>query len=229
VVAASVTENPAGPTVTTSPSADTAGAATDPAKPAEVAMVDTKPAPRDAKSVDKSKGADRDDRAAPDRSKPDAKPDKPDTAAKADETKTEETAGGAGGTTATPKEEPKKNPSIEDLFNAPAADTKPAETKPVEVKPADEGPTELTNDEVKKGMGSIKARVQDCYAKFKVAGTVTVSATIEPDGVVTKAVAVDEKFANTDTGFCVAEAVSHAIFKKWNGPARTVRYPFRLQ
>jgi hypothetical protein len=231
VVAASSTDPQAGSSGSSAAGEKAAGGG-DETKPTEVAMADTKPAPRDAKT-DKPAATrpDKPDKAVADRSKADAKPDTADTA-KPDDTKPDEGGGGgaAAGGGATPKEEPKKNPSIEDIFNAPAGGG-PAAEKPVETKPAAdaEGPTELTNDEVKKGMGSIKARVQDCYAKFKVAGTVTVSVTIEPDGIVTKAVAVDDKFANTDTGFCVAEAVSHAVFKKWNGPARTVRYPFRLQ
>lgn len=123
-----------------------------------------------------------------------------------------------------PKAEEKPKDAIEQLLGAAPEDNTAKETKA-----AEDLPTELADAEVKKGMGGIKARVQDCYARYKVPGMVKVKTTIEPDGGVSSAVAVDDKFANTETGQCVADAVQLAKFKKWSGAQRVVTYPFVLK
>lgn len=120
------------------------------------------------------------------------------------------------------KPEAPKN-EIDDLFgDKPAADKKVEEAKPAL-------PEKLSQNDVKSGMGSVRARVQACYDKYKITGQVKLKVRIEPDGSVSKAEAVDDKFKGTETGACVGQAVSTAKFPAVSGPALTVTYPFLLQ
>ena len=68
-----------------------------------------------------------------------------------------------------------------------------------------------------------------CYERYKVPGTVKVKVTIANTGAVTKATAVDGTFKGTETGACVAQAVSQADFPAWDGPPMSLTYPFLLQ
>lgn len=141
------------------------------------------------------------------------------------------------------KDPPKKDEPKKDVENKPAgndldslldhaagsdgsqqddADDKPAVT---EKKPAK---SKLSRGDVQTGMRSVKARVAACYEQFKVPGTVQVKVTISNTGVVTKATA-SGKFANTDTGACVARAVTAATFPEFSGPSMSLTYPFLLQ
>lgn len=88
--------------------------------------------------------------------------------------------------------------------------------------------TKLSRTDVQKGMRAVTARVGACYEQFKVPGTVKVRVTIANTGVITEAKATGS-FANTDTGACVAKAVSQASFPEYDGPPMSLTYPFLLQ
>jgi hypothetical protein len=114
-----------------------------------------------------------------------------------------------------------------------AAGSEGKKDKPVEKK-ADEAPKpaagkqSLSRSEIQNGMRAVKARVAACYEQFKVPGTVQVKVTISNTGVVTASDATG-KFGNTDTGACVAKAVSMATFPEFSGPSMSLTYPFLLQ
>jgi len=77
-------------------------------------------------------------------------------------------------------------------------------------------------------MRAVSPRVSACYERFKAPGTVKVKVSIANTGVVTKSRATG-KFAATDTGACVAKAVSQASFPEFAGPSMSLTYPFLLQ
>ncbi len=127
---------------------------------------------------------------------------------------------------ATPPEAPKAEPKneIDEIFgDKPSAEKKPAEAAGPAL------PEKLAQGDVKKGMGSVKARVQACYDQFKIPGTIKLKVKIEADGSVGSADVVDPKFAGTDTGACVASAVKTAKFPAVSGPPLVISYPFILQ
>lgn len=138
-----------------------------------------------------------------------------------------------------PKDEPKKDEPKADAPRAgggldslldEAAGVEESD-KPVEEKPAaDKVATKkkLERSDIKDGMKSILPRVSACYDQYKVPGTVSVKVSIANTGVVTQATATG-KFANTETGACVAKAVSQATFPEWDGPPMSISYPFLLQ
>lgn len=111
---------------------------------------------------------------------------------------------------------------------AKAATAAPVEDKPEPAAPA--APDQLSREDIKQGMRTVHARVQACYDKFKVPGTIKVRVKIDPDGSVASADAVDDKFKSTETGFCVSEAVKTAKFRTFSGSAMIIGgYPFKLQ
>jgi hypothetical protein len=105
--------------------------------------------------------------------------------------------------------------------------TAPSSPAPTE-KPEEKLPESLTSKQVRDGMTLVKARVQACYDKYKVAGVVEIKVKIDRDGTIADSDAVG-KFAATETGLCVGQAVRHAAFPKFSGPPMNFTYPFRLQ
>jgi hypothetical protein len=120
--------------------------------------------------------------------------------------------------------DPAAHNEIDDIFgDKPTTAAKPA-------APAGPAlPEKLGQDDVKKGMASVKARVQACYDEFKVSGTIKLKVKIEVDGTVSSADVVDDKFKATDTGACVSAAVKTAKFPAVSGTSLVVSYPFILQ
>ena len=90
----------------------------------------------------------------------------------------------------------------------------------------EEKPT-LGRDDIKKGMSLARARVEDCYRRYKVPGTVMVKTKIEQNGMVSSS-EPQGIFSGTETGFCVAQAVETARFPAFTGPPVNVNYPFKL-
>jgi hypothetical protein len=117
--------------------------------------------------------------------------------------------------------------SLDDLLNAAAPGAGGGAAPPPAEKPAENKPETLSSGQVRDGMIKVQPRVQACYEKLKVPGVVDLQLTISSDGKV-KADVVG-KFAGTETGSCVAEAVSHASFPSFSGPSMHMKYPFRLQ
>jgi hypothetical protein len=119
----------------------------------------------------------------------------------------------------------KPHSEIDDIFG-----DKPATAPAKAAAPAGPAlPEKLGPDDVKKGMATVKARVQACYDEFKVPGTIKVKVKIDADGTVSSADVVDEKFKATDTGACVTAAVKTAKFPAVSGAGLVVNYPFALQ
>jgi hypothetical protein len=138
---------------------------------------------------------------------------------------------------AKPSAAPASTDDLDSLLNSAAGDTgktKEAEAKVVtgEKKEEPSGevlPASLTRDDVKQGMGTIRARIQVCYDRYKVPGNVTIKTRIESDGTVSSSTATDAKFSGTETGQCVADAVKLARFRRVSGPPMTLSYPFKLE
>lgn len=87
--------------------------------------------------------------------------------------------------------------------------------------------TDITRDEISSGMSKVLGRVQGCYDTHKESGTVMIAVVIDPDGTVASADATG-KFASTETGLCVAQAVQKAKFPAWEGKPKKINYPFLL-
>jgi hypothetical protein len=104
------------------------------------------------------------------------------------------------------------------------------ELEPLELPdaPTSALPDGLWPEARQEGMRPIKARVQECYERFKVPGMVTVTLTIAPSGRVSSVTAIG-RFAGTATGACVANIVKGATFRPFNGPPVTMTYPFVLR
>lgn len=119
--------------------------------------------------------------------------------------------------------------SLDDLLDEAAGGAKSNKDieadKPAEPKVA--AKTELTKSEIQSGMREIRGRVGACHDKFKESGNVMVKVEISPNGSVTSAKATG-KFANTETGLCVAQAVEKATFPAWEGKPKRFSYPFLL-
>src|SRR5262249_17263470 len=92
---------------------------------------------------------------------------------------------------------------------------------------ADDGslPEAPTREGITAAMGKIKGRVQACYEKFQQTGIATVEVSIAKTGKVQSAT-TSGKFADTDTGNCVAAAVKAANFPRFKGPTLKIDYPF---
>ena len=84
----------------------------------------------------------------------------------------------------------------------------------------------LSKTAVVSGMNSIKPKINECYAQFKVAGMAMVNVVIAKSGKVTGAT-VSGKFTGTPTGACVEKAVKSASFPPSEG--LTTPYPFQLK
>jgi outer membrane biosynthesis protein TonB len=95
---------------------------------------------------------------------------------------------------------------------------------------ADDGslPEAPSREGITAAMGKIKGRVQACYEKFQQTGVATVEVSIAKTGKVQSAT-TSGKFADTDTGNCVAAAVKAANFPRFKGPTLKIDYPFLLQ
>lgn len=95
---------------------------------------------------------------------------------------------------------------------------------------ADEGnlPEAPSREAITAAMGKIKGRVNACYEKFQQNGVATVELSIAKTGKVQSAT-VNGKFADSDTGTCVANAVKAASFPRFKGPTLKIDYPFLLQ
>ena len=76
-------------------------------------------------------------------------------------------------------------------------------------------------------MSKVLGRVQGCYDAHKESGTVMIAVVIDPGGTVASADATG-KFAGTETGLCVAQAVQKAKFPSWEGKPKKINYPFLL-
>ena len=83
----------------------------------------------------------------------------------------------------------------------------------------------LSGADIKKGMGSVSAKAQACYAGTQ--GTAQVKLTVNPDGSVQK-VAVTGVFAGTPVGACVTSAVKGATFPAWDGGPQSFGYSYLL-
>jgi hypothetical protein len=96
-------------------------------------------------------------------------------------------------------------------------------------KKVDEAPkkTGLDKDEIKAGMGKVKAIVQNCAKSEKVVGVIKVRATIAPSGSVSNA-AVTGEFASNPVASCVKDAISAASFPSWTGSPMTVNYSYSV-
>ncbi|RMH38066.1 MAG: hypothetical protein D6689_20140 [Deltaproteobacteria bacterium] len=97
----------------------------------------------------------------------------------------------------------------------PAAAAKPAKDK-------------LSRADVQKGMRAVKAKVDACFQRYGVAGTVVLKVVIDNTGQVAK-VEPTGKFKGTETGTCVADAVAGARFPAFSGRPMSLTYPFLLQ
>jgi hypothetical protein len=96
----------------------------------------------------------------------------------------------------------------------------------------DKKPTKVTLDkkslsgaDIKKGMSSVAAKAQACYAGTQ--GTAQVKLTVAPDGSVQK-VAVTGVFAGTPVGACITSAVKGASFPPWDGGPQSFGYSYLL-
>ena len=100
----------------------------------------------------------------------------------------------------------------------------------VAAQAADEGslPEAPSREAITAAMGKIKGRVQACYEKFQQTGVATVELAIAKTGKVQSA-NVSGKFADSETGACVAGAVKTASFPRFKGPTLKIDYPFLLQ
>ncbi|MFH0900610.1 MAG: AgmX/PglI C-terminal domain-containing protein [Pseudomonadota bacterium] len=129
------------------------------------------------------------------------------------------------------KDTPKAARPLDDILNeAVGGGIKPSEGGAGATAGGAQLAASLSREDIRKGMATIRARVEACYAKYRVGGTVNIRVRIEPNGEVSSVEVVDEKFSGTETGHCVAAAVQSAHFPKFNGPPMTIgRYPFRLQ
>jgi hypothetical protein len=116
--------------------------------------------------------------------------------------------------------------TIDDLLDQASGGLGSAKPKadPHEAKPAK---TELSREDIKKGMGGAQGDAQGCFDSFGIAGTVKIKATVAPSGAVTKAEATGE-FAGTPTGRCVAAAVKSVSFPSWEGAPMTINYSYLL-
>lgn len=221
-----------------SPPAETTAKKTPVAVPLDADPGATATAPGGAKTAVGATVAARTEDARPREAKPEKGDPREETKPKRGEEKP------AGGATAT--KEPEKQP--EEKLSP--ADTKPTEpskprdeideilnasSKPQEKKPAAETtpgtalPEKLSAEDVRAGMGKAKARIQACYDKYKITGTIELRVRIEPDGTVGSAEAIDDKFANTETGLCVEQAVKAVKFPAFSGAPLTLKYKFVLR
>ena len=89
-------------------------------------------------------------------------------------------------------------------------------------------PTQLTQSQVKSGIGSIQSRVDGCFDRYKVPGVATITFIIGNEGRVQSAV-VQGEFTGKPTGICVSLAVRAATFGKFTGAPMSVTYPFNLK
>ena len=138
--------------------------------------------------------------------------DEAEKAAKDDKPKTPATTAGGGGA------------SLEDLLReASGSAAKPIETREEEVKKPTK--TKLDSGDLRAGMQDVDA--QSCFDKYGVAGNVQIHFTVSPSGKVTKAGATGS-FKGTDTGSCVARAVSKVSFPAFDGAPMSFTYPFML-
>jgi len=101
-------------------------------------------------------------------------------------------------------------------------DARPAESQ--DVRPA----KRLSRGQVVAAMRTARARVQECFDKYRVPGMAHVTLTIGADGQV-KAAEIHGIFAGTASGACVQAAVRATTFPRFEGPPRTFDYPFILR
>ena len=124
-----------------------------------------------------------------------------------------------------------KEPDFEDLLDNATGGAQTAKGGGAAAEPEKKkvpSKTKLSRTDVKNGMRSVRGRVAACYEQHKVPGTVSVKIKISNTGVVTSASATG-KFKGTDTGTCVAKAVTAASFPEFDGPPMSFSYPFLLQ
>jgi hypothetical protein len=208
---------PAGAAATTAQQPETAAPADSDSASAVAAAEPSEHRERDRK---RAKGGDADKVVA--LAKPE-KTEKPEKAEKPAETPAP---------TPAPKPAREESKDIDDLLNE-ASGGAPAPggggtTPAADSKPEEKAPESLTSGQVRQGMSLVKAKVQACYTAFKVPGVVEIKVKIENDGTVSSTEPVG-KFAGTETGTCVADAVKHAPFPRFSGPPMSLKYPFRLQ
>lgn len=153
----------------------------------------------EAKKSPKAKDADEKEKLA------DKKAEPKEVAPKQDATKKENT-GGEG------------EPSFDALLKEAGVESKKPQKVVLDKK-------SLSGADIKKGMGSVAAKAQACYAGTQ--GTAQVKLTVTPDGKVEK-VAVTGVFAGTPVGACVTSAVKGASFPPWDGGPQSFGYSYLL-
>jgi hypothetical protein len=119
-----------------------------------------------------------------------------------------------------PKAEPRKegDPSFDDLLKEAGATTV-AKAAPKLAK------KELSEADIKTGMGAVASKATACYQG--TGGVVPVKVSVAPSGAINR-VSIGGAFAGTPTGNCVATAVKGASFPAWDGRPMTISYSYLL-
>lgn len=109
--------------------------------------------------------------------------------------------------------------SLDDLLKEAGVSDKKKTDKPKLEKKS------LSGDDIRKGMQSVAAKAQACYAGTQ--GTASVKLTVAPSGQVQK-VTVTGVFAGTPVASCVSSAVQSITFPAWDGGPQSISYSYLL-
>lgn len=149
------------------------------------------------KAIDKQANAEVEVKKAEPKDKQPPKPEKTDT----------KTGGGEG------------EPSFDQLLKEAGVDNTKKVVKPKLDK------TQLTSDDIKKGMSALTGKAKACYSGTE--GTANVRLTVAPSGQVQK-VTVTGVFKGTPVAACIESAVRAATFPPWDGGPQTFGYSYLL-
>ncbi len=126
----------------------------------------------------------------------------------------------------TAQEKPKKDDPLSALLGAGES---PKPSKKESAAAASSLPERLSQNQIKRVMTKAESQINRCYQKYKEAGLLRVSVTVQGDTGIISSVSVHGDFKGSPTASCALRAVRPLTFPRFQGPTQSFVYPYLLR